>query len=90
MNIIWRIFLVSAALVMASLPRSASACAACFGRSDSKLAQGMNMGILSLLVVVVFVLGGFAAFFVYLVRRSSMIPGTPAAAGELGPKSKEI
>jgi len=88
-NIIWRIYLLSAALVMAS-PRPASACAACFGRSDSKLAQGMNMGILSLLVVVVFVLGGFAAFFVYLVRRSSMISGTPAAAGELGPKSKEI
>ncbi len=90
MKLIWRIFRLSAALVMASLPRSALACAACFGRSDSKLAQGMNMGILSLLVVVVFVLGGFAAFFVYLVRRSSMISGTPAAAGELGPKSKEI
>ena len=90
MNLIWRIFLVSAALVMASLPHTASACAACFGRSDSKLAQGMNMGILSLLVVVVFVLGGFAAFFVYLVRRSSMMAGTTAAAGELGPKAKEI
>jgi len=89
-KLIWRIFRLSAALVMASLPRSASACAACFGRSDSKLAQGMNMGILSLLVVVVFVLGGFAAFFVYLVRRSSMTPGTPAVAGELGPKAKEI
>jgi len=89
-KLIWRIFLVSAALVIASLPRSASACAACFGRSDSKLAQGMNMGILSLLVVVVCVLGGFAAFFVYLVRRSSMTPGAPAAAGDLAPTAKKI
>jgi len=53
------------------LPSSASACAVCFGKSDSALAQGMNMGILSLLVVVVFMWAGFAAFFIYLARRSA-------------------
>src|SRR5437867_4144580 len=60
--------------VLASLslaPQPARACAACFGQSDSPLAEGMNMGILSLLLVVVFVLGGIAAFFVYLMKRSA-------------------
>jgi uncharacterized BrkB/YihY/UPF0761 family membrane protein len=55
------------------IPQSAKACAACFGRSDSALAKGMNMGILSLLVVVVFMWIGFAAFFVYLARKSAAI-----------------
>jgi hypothetical protein len=32
----------------------------------------MNMGILSLLGVVVFVLGAFVAFFVFLARRAAM------------------
>ena len=50
-----------------ALPQSAAACAACFGKSDDKLAQGMNMGIFCLLGVVVFVLGAFAAFFILLL-----------------------
>jgi len=48
------------------------ACAACFGKSDSNLAQGMNWGILSLLAVVVFVLGSIAAFFIFLARRAAV------------------
>ena len=52
-------------------PATVSACATCFGKSDSKLAHGMNMGILSLLVVVGCVLAGIAAFFIYLARRSA-------------------
>jgi len=52
---------------------SALACAACFGRSDSPLAAGMNMGILSLLVVIVALLGVIAGFFVFLARRSAML-----------------
>lgn len=48
---------------------SAHACAACFGKTDDKLAVGMNAGILSLLVVVVVVLSGIAGFFVYIVKR---------------------
>ena len=59
------------AFLLALVPDRLLACAACFGRSDSKLAEGMNMGILTLLAVVLFVLGGFAAFFVYLARRAS-------------------
>jgi hypothetical protein len=34
----------------------------------------MNLGILSLLVMIVFVLGGVAAFFVFLARRSRPAP----------------
>ncbi len=59
------------ALGAASVPLPLRACAACFGQSDSALAKGMNMGIFSLLAVVVSVLGGIAGFFVYLARRSS-------------------
>ena len=71
--------LATLGVLMTLAPHSASACAACFGRSDSKLAEGMNMGIFSLLVVVLFVLGGVASFFVYLARRSAMLAqATPA------------
>lgn len=49
------------------------ACATCFGQSDSALAQGMNWGIFSLLIVILAVLGTFAGFFVYLVRRAAAV-----------------
>jgi hypothetical protein len=62
--------LVASAL---AIPQTVSACATCFGASDGDLAKGMNMGILCLLAVVVFVLSGFAAFFVYLAKRSAAI-----------------
>jgi len=63
--------------LLAISPSHAWACAACYGQSDSPLAQGMNWGILSLLAVVVTVLGGVAAFFVYLARRSSTTLAQP-------------
>ena len=74
-----RYFLISFALAPAMIPVRVSACAACFGQSDSPMAKGMNMGIFSLLFVVVFVLGGIAAFFIYLAKRSV----TVAAANRL-------
>jgi hypothetical protein len=49
------------------------ACAACFGQSDSRLAQGMNMGILVLLLVITSVLCGVAGFFVYVARRGAQL-----------------
>ena len=52
-------------------PATAQACSVCFGESDSELAQGMNMGILVLLLVITSVLFGVASFFVYLAKRSS-------------------
>jgi hypothetical protein len=49
------------------------ACAACYGQSDSPLAKGMNWGIVTLLGTVLLVLGGIAAFFVSLARRSAAL-----------------
>jgi hypothetical protein len=69
-----RLLMSCAAGLLMTLPGTAHACAACFGQSDSPLAKGMNMGILSLLAVVTFVLGGFVAFFIFLVKRSSLTP----------------
>jgi hypothetical protein len=50
-------------------PASVSACATCFGASDSPLAQGMNWGILTLLVIIFSVLTGIVGFFVHLGWR---------------------
>jgi hypothetical protein len=42
------------------------------------MAQGMNWGIFSLLGVVGLVLGGVAAFFIYLARRSAAMAAQAA------------
>lgn len=54
------------------------ACAACYGQSDSPMAEGMNWGIFSLLGTIVLVLGGVGAFFVFLARKAAAV-GTGAA-----------
>ena len=66
----WPVALLTA--LMLAVPRAALACPVCFGQSDSPMAQGVNMGVYFLLGVVVAVLAGFAAFFVYLARRARM------------------
>jgi hypothetical protein len=65
-------------------PYAVRACAACYGKSDSPMAQGMNWGIFSLLAVIVAVLGGVAAFFVFLGRRSAAL-AAGAATGRGAP-----
>jgi hypothetical protein len=68
-------------LAMASVPSSALACSACFGRSDDAMAQGMNMGIFTLLIFIMLVLAGIAAFAVFLaVRSARMANGAPSPA----------
>ena len=67
----------AALVVTIAEPRPVLACAACFGRSDSDLARGMNWGIFSLLAVIVSVLGGIGGFFIFLARKSA---GEPARA----------
>lgn len=52
-------------------PMTVRACSVCFGNSDSQLVKGMNAGVLVLLLVVLAVLGGFAALFVHIARRSA-------------------
>jgi len=52
------------------IPRAILACPVCFGQNDSPLASAMNLGILAMLVIVAGVLGAFATFFIYLMRRA--------------------
>ena len=60
--------------LLAAAPLRPLACAACFGRSDSAMAVGMNWGILSLLVVIATMLGLIASFFVFIARRAAAAP----------------
>jgi hypothetical protein len=54
-------------------PRVALACPVCFGNSDSPMAIATNLGIFAMLLVVAGVLGGFATFFIYLMRRAKLV-----------------
>ena len=62
--------LVTAFLLAA--PRAAFACPVCFGEADSPLALAMNRGIWMMLGVVACMLGAFAYFFIYLMRRAKL------------------
>ena len=59
-----KILVAAAALA----PSPLFACAACFGKSDSPLASGMNWGIFTLMGVILTVLTCVALFFVHVVR----------------------
>jgi predicted lipid-binding transport protein (Tim44 family) len=78
---------LAAALLLSPLvfPQAALACAACFGRSDSPMAKGMNMGILSLLIVVMAVLAGIASFFIFLMVRAARLAGAAPAVAPFPP-----
>jgi hypothetical protein len=63
---------ISVVCALAALaPSPLFACAACYGKSDSPLASGMNWGIFTLMGVVVTVLATIAGFFVYIIRREA-------------------
>ncbi len=66
--------LLAVVCCIAACPQ-ASACAACFGKSDSPLAYGMNAGIYVLLAVIGSMLGLIASFFVFVSRRAARIAG---------------
>jgi hypothetical protein len=70
-----------AALAAAALaqPVPLLACAACYGQSDSPLAQGMNWGIATLLGFIVCVLAGIGLFFVHIGRRTAAARDLPPA-----------
>jgi hypothetical protein len=61
------------ALLLGAMPDRLWACATCFGKSDSALAVGLNWGIASLLGIVTLVLGGIAAFFVHVAKRTAAL-----------------
>jgi hypothetical protein len=60
-------------LALLAAPRAAFACPVCFGDSNAPMAVAMNMGILAMLIVVAGVLGAFASFFIYLIRRARRV-----------------
>jgi len=66
-------------LAILGAPRVALGCAACYGASDSSLAQGMNMGILFLLGVIGSVLVGISAFFIVVARNSARLAAAAQA-----------
>ena len=74
---------ILAAIVFAALaPSPLFACAACYGKSDSALAQGMTWGIITLLGVVLTVLTCILVFFVHIIRKEEKAahdsaPATP-------------
>lgn len=55
------------------LPQTVSACSVCFGDPSSPWAKALGLGILALLGVVLLVLGGIVAFFVFMAKRARMI-----------------
>ena len=61
------------AAVVLGVPRAALACPVCFGNSDAPMAIATNTGIIFMLVIVGAVLGGFASFFIYLMRRAKRV-----------------
>lgn len=63
-------------LLVLVLPQTASACAVCFGNSDSPWAKALSFGVIALLGVVLLVLGGIVAFFVFMAKRARMIQAT--------------
>jgi hypothetical protein len=60
--------------IVFAAPRSAFACAACTGRSDDAVAQGINAAVLTLLLVLLVVLGAIVSFLVYLIHRAAKHP----------------
>jgi hypothetical protein len=76
-----QIAVVSLVAMLVAAPRSVLACPVCFGANDSPMAIATNMGIIAMLVVVAGVLGAFASFFIYLMRRAKMIASQPDPAG---------
>jgi len=71
--------ILAAAIAAAALvPSSLFACAACYGRSDSALAQGMNWGIFTLMGVILTVLTCILVFFVHIIRKEEKANNPPA------------
>ena len=70
-----KVWIASIALV--AMPHVAHACSVCFGASDAPQTKGMNMAIMTLLIVIGGVLIALAAFFLHL-RRQARLHRMPA------------
>lgn len=65
---------VAAGLVLAA-PQPGWACQVCFGDPNSAMSIGASWGILVMICITAGVLGCFARFFLYLLKRSRMAIG---------------
>lgn len=63
--------LLALLLAQIILPGFCEACPSCYGAADSKMTEGMNMGILALLGVTGGVLAAFGGFFLRLRKKSA-------------------
>ena len=68
--LLWAVFFI--------LPNSGSACAVCFGAPDSPIAKAVSWSVIALLGIVMIVLTGVAAFFIYLAKRAREVGTLPA------------
>lgn len=66
------IFLIATVFMLAARLETL-ACATCYGASSDPMAQGMNWGIMTLLVVISGVLCAVTLFFVHVARRSAAL-----------------
>ena len=62
--------LIGIAFFFALAIRNADACAVCYGAVDSPFTRGLNMAILTLLMILVGVMGCVGAFLLHLRKRS--------------------
>jgi hypothetical protein len=73
--------ILPACAFFAALAQNAAACAVCQGEAGSPMVDGLAWGVIALLGVVLLVLGGFAAFFIFLARRAAKFASSvPEAA----------
>ena len=73
--------------------QNASACAACYGESDSGLAKGMNAGIITLLIILGGLLTAIVGFFIFIYYRGAKVAATQKLLQEpelLGLKSIKL
>jgi hypothetical protein len=74
-----------ASALLCGIARPALACPVCFGNSDAPMAIATNNGVLFMLAIVVAMLGAFASFFIYLIRRANRVAeGSRPAADAAG------
>jgi hypothetical protein len=76
---LFRKIIFTALALAACAPSQLFACAACYGRSDSPLAYGINWGIFTLMGVIVTVLASIATFFVFIIRKETALAAKAAA-----------
>jgi hypothetical protein len=68
-----KVIFIATITLAALAPSPLIACAACYGKSDSPLASGMNWGIFTLLGIIVTVLVSIAGFFVFIIRKEASL-----------------